>query len=66
MKGKEFVKRLKRAGVPLDAGRGKGGHVLASYNGRQATVPTHGAADYDPNFLKLICKQLGIDPRDVL
>jgi predicted RNA binding protein YcfA (HicA-like mRNA interferase family) len=58
VKGKELVRRLKRAGVSIDAGRGKGGHVLATYNGRQTTVPTHGATDYDPNFLKLLCKQL--------
>jgi len=66
VKGKEFIKRLKRNGVEIIEGRGKGGHVWAIHNGRKTTVPCHGSADVDPNFLKLICKQLGLDPDDVL
>lgn len=66
VKGKELIKRLKRNGVEIIEGRGKGGHVWAIHNGRKTTVPCHGSADVDPNFLKMICKQLGLDPDDVL
>ena len=66
MKSKQFIKLLKRAGVEIIAGRGKGGHVLARYGGKQTTVPTHGDTDYDPVFIKKICKQLGLDPNDVI
>ena len=66
VKGKEFIKRLKRNGVEIIEGRGKGGHVWAIHNGRKTTVPFHGSTDVDPNFLKMICKQLGLDPGDVL
>lgn len=66
MKGKEFIRRLKAAGVVITKGRGKGGHVLASYGEAWTTVPVHGDTDIDPQFLKRICKQLGIAPDKVL
>lgn len=66
MKGKQFIKRLEQYGVEIIKGRGKGGHVLAKHEGRQTTIPVHGDADFDPRFLRKICKQLGIDPNDIL
>lgn len=66
MKGREFIRRLKRFGVEIIKGRGKGGHCLARYKGRQATIPVHGDIDIATPFLKEMCKQLGIDPGDVL
>ena len=66
MKGKQFLRRLKKAGVEIISGRGKGGHVLAKYKGRQATIPVHGDRDLSLPFLKMVCKQLGLDPKDVL
>ena len=66
MKGKEFLRRLKAYGVIITPGRGKGGHVRASFNDEWTTIPTHGSADIDPQFLKRICKQLGIDPANIL
>lgn len=60
------MKRLKRNGVEVIEHRGKGGHVLAVYQGKQTTVPFHGSADMDPVFLKRICKQLGLDPDEIL
>jgi predicted RNA binding protein YcfA (HicA-like mRNA interferase family) len=65
MKGKEFVRRLKRCGVTIDAKRGKGGHVLATYHGKQTVVSVHGDADMPPYLLKKICRQLGLEPDDV-
>ena len=57
MKTKQFLKLLKRNGAEIIKGRGKGGHVLVLLNGKQTTVPVH-AADYAPEFLDDICKQL--------
>ncbi len=65
MKGKEFLRRLIALGVIIEKGRGKGGHVRASYKNAWTIIPTHGSSDIDPNFLKKICKQLGIDPKDI-
>jgi mRNA interferase HicA len=65
MKAKQFLKKLKYLGVEFEAGRGKGGHYLARYQGKQTTVPVHGDADISPVFMKIICKQLGINPKDL-
>ncbi|MGD8562171.1 MAG: type II toxin-antitoxin system HicA family toxin [Desulfarculaceae bacterium] len=66
MKGRQFVRRLRRAGAEVIEGRGKGGHMLAKYQGNQATIPFHGDRDLSPAFLKMLCRQLGIDPKEVL
>ena len=66
MKAKEFISRLKKNGVEITEGRGKGGHVLARFQGKTATVPIHGSKDMHPTFLKQICKQLGIDFSEIL
>jgi predicted RNA binding protein YcfA (HicA-like mRNA interferase family) len=66
MKCKEFLRRLKQHGVTITGNRGKGGHVLAEYGSKAATIPKHGAKDMAPEFLKEICKQLGLNPRQVL
>ncbi len=66
MKGKQFVKKLRKVGVTITESRGKGGHVLVTIGEKWTTVPTHGDADLSPEFLKKVCKQLGIDPKDVL
>jgi predicted RNA binding protein YcfA (HicA-like mRNA interferase family) len=66
MKAREFIRRLKKNGVEVIEGRGKGGHVLARYQGKQATIPVHGSKDVDPVFLQEICKQLGIDHTIIL
>lgn len=66
MKGRQFIRKLRQAGVLIVEGRGKGGHQFAIYQGKRTTVPFHGDDDLSPPFLKTICKQLGLDPRDVL
>lgn len=66
MKCKQFIQKLRRVGVEIIMGRGKGGHCLARYNGKQATIPIHGDADLGKLFLRKICKQLGIYFEDIL
>jgi len=66
MKAKQFLRRLREAGAEIDESRGKGGHVLVRFRGRWTTVPVHGAVDLGPDFLRRICKQLGMDPKQVL
>ncbi len=66
MKGRQFIRRLRGAGVHIETRRGKGGHVRLTYRGRATVVPVHGDTDLAPAFLRRICKQLGIDWRRVL
>jgi predicted RNA binding protein YcfA (HicA-like mRNA interferase family) len=66
MKGRQLIRRLEAAGVEIIANRGKGGHLIARYRGRQTTVPTHGSRDIGPDFIRDLCKQLGLDPKQVL
>ncbi len=66
MKSKQLIKKLKKHGVEIIKGRGKGGHQLAEYNGKQSTIPIHGDTDLGPQFIKMLCKQLGINPNDIL
>lgn len=66
MKSRQLIRKLKKIGVEFTKSRGKGGHQLAKYKGKQATVPVHGDADIGPIFIKKLCKQLGIDPQDIL
>jgi len=66
MKVKQFIQKLRRAGVEIIEGRGKGGHILAKYKGKQTTIPVHGDADIGNIFLKKICKQLGIAFDEIL
>jgi mRNA interferase HicA len=65
MKAKQFIQKLRKCGVEIIEGRGKGGHYLARFQGKQATVPVHGDADMGNIFLKKICKQLGIHFEDL-
>ena len=45
MKSKQLIKKLKKHGVEITKGRGKGRHQLAEYNGKQTTIPIHGEAE---------------------
>ncbi len=66
MKGRQFIRKLRKAGVQIDTKRGKGGHIRLSYRGRSTVLPVHGDTDLAPEFLRAICKQLGIDWRKVI
>lgn len=66
MKSKQLIRKLKKLGVEFTKGRGKGGHQSAKFKGKRTTVPIHGDADIGPIFIKKLCKQLGIDPDEIL
>lgn len=66
MKGRQLIRRLKAAGIEIEERRGKGGHCLARYRGRQTAIPIHGDTDLGPTFIRRICKRLGLDPSKVL
>jgi mRNA interferase HicA len=66
MKSRQLIPRLKAAGVEIIASRGKRAHVVARYQGRQTTVPIHSDRDIGPQFIRDLCKQLGLDPKRVL
>jgi len=61
-----LVRKLRQAGVEIIERRGKGGHWLARFEDRQAPIPMHGDTDLGPEFIKRICKQLGLDPGRIL
>lgn len=65
MKAKQFLKILQAAGAEIIKNRGKGGHYLVKLNGKQTTVPVDGDADYDPEFLDDICKQIDTRLRSI-
>lgn len=65
MKGRELLRRLIALGVAVEPARGKGGHSLLRYEGRKAPLPVHGDADLGPVFIKMLCKQLGLDPKEL-
>lgn len=66
IKGRQLVRRLRQAGVEVIRSRGKGGHLVLRYRGRQSTVPMHGARDIGPDFIRDLCKQLGLDAKLIL
>jgi predicted RNA binding protein YcfA (HicA-like mRNA interferase family) len=66
VKGKELVRRLRRAGVDVDGRPGGTGHLVARYHGKKAPVPMHGDRDIGPDFIKMLCRELGVDPWRVL
>lgn len=66
MKAKQFLRKLKERGAEIIEGRGKGSHVLVKYKDKRTTVPFHKGKDLDRNFMREICRQLGLDPNDVL
>lgn len=66
MKPRQFIQRLEKFGVSVDPSRGKGGHYRAEFQDRWATIKVHGSKDLTPAYMKLVCKQLGIDPQSIL
>jgi mRNA interferase HicA len=52
MKGKQLIRKLRRLGVTIIENRGKGGHVLAKFQAKQATIPVHGDVDLGNIFIK--------------
>ena len=66
MKVRQFLRKLSAAGCSIDESRGKGGHMVVRYKGRWTTVPHHGSSDLTPTFMRLVCKQIGLDPKEVL
>jgi len=65
MKTKQFLKLLKACGAEVIKNRGNDRHYLIKLNGRKTTVPMHGDADYAPEFLDDICKQLNTRLRSI-
>jgi predicted RNA binding protein YcfA (HicA-like mRNA interferase family) len=56
VKGRQLLRRLRKLGVEVDERRGKGGHVLLRYRGRQSVLPTHSDTDFGPVLIRRICR----------
>ena len=63
MKGQQLVKKLRGIWVEIDLMQRR--HVQARFNRRITVIKTHGAKDLSNNYVKLVCKQLGIDPEEL-
>ncbi len=57
--------RLAALGVEIEPARGKGGHCLLRHGGRKAPLSIHGDTDLGPNYIKKLCKELGLDPKEL-
>lgn len=64
VKSRELLRRLATLGVKIEPARGKGGHCLLRYGDNKAPLSVHGDTDLGPVFIKMLCKQLGIDPKE--
>jgi len=68
MNGKEFIRKVRKmarkTGVPanLEKDKGKGGHQRLYYGQRWTTVKT---GEIGTGLLRTMCRQLGIDPKDL-
>jgi len=66
--GKEFIRKVRKlarqtgAQVQLDRAQGKGSHQTLAYGARRTTVKS---GEIGIGLLHAMCKQLGIDPKDL-
>ncbi|MBF0263364.1 MAG: type II toxin-antitoxin system HicA family toxin [Magnetococcales bacterium] len=65
MNGNELIRKLIALGAVIDKSHGKGSHVMIKWQGRISFVPMHGPHDIPTGTLRSICRQLGLDPRDL-
>ena len=64
MTSRELLRKLRRVGVTIDPGRGKGGHVLVMRNGRRSIVPT-GSGEVRRGTLMRILRDLELRLEDL-
>lgn len=70
MNGREFISRVrnmaKARSVPcrFDRTRGKGSHGTLYFGDRRTTVKDRGK-EISTGLLRAMCRQLGMDPRDL-
>lgn len=64
VKANDLLRLLARHGVTVIKGRGKGGHVVVRFNGKQSTVST-GSGEIPRLHVQTMLKQLGINPDDL-
>lgn len=65
MKAKQFIKKLRAAGVRIEESEGGSSHYMAYCNGKKVPVMHH-SADLGNVYCKMVCKQLGLDPKEVM
>jgi len=70
MIGREFIARVRKLGrkagteVRIETQRGKGSHRTLRY-GRRLTIVKDPRKEIGTGLLRAMCRQLGIDPRDL-
>jgi len=66
VKIEEFIRRLKKCGVGITPNPSGSSHYLARFQERKVPIPVHENKDFDRGFLRNICRELGIDPREIV
>ncbi|MBF0425859.1 MAG: type II toxin-antitoxin system HicA family toxin [Magnetococcales bacterium] len=61
----ELIRKLKKFGVEIDTSYGKGSHARLLLAGRSTVIPRHGKRELAIGTVRIICRQLGIDPKDL-
>ncbi len=62
MNADQFIRSLRREGVTVEPGKGKGGHVGLRKEERFSVCPTHGGSkQLGTGLMRAIRKQLGLD-----
>jgi predicted RNA binding protein YcfA (HicA-like mRNA interferase family) len=64
MTSRELLRKLRRHGVTIDPGRGKGGHVMVARNGRKSIVST-GSGEVRRGTLLRILRDLELRLEDL-
>lgn len=65
MNSNELIRKLRKLGVEIDFSHGKGSHARLLLDGKSAIVPRHGKRELAVGTVHAICRQLGIDPKDI-
>lgn len=70
MTGAEFIRKLRRLGrrtgveVTFETHKGKGSHGTVHYGSRRTTVKDR-KAEIGRGLLRAMCRDLGVDPKDL-
>jgi len=64
-KTRDVMRRMGALGAVFTP-RGGTGHFTVSFQGRATTFPMHPSKELGPNFIRTICKQIGMDAKQTL
>lgn len=66
MKAKELLRKLQQAGVEIRKKGAKGSHYTLLYKNHKTTLAFHSNRDIPNLLIKNMCKQIELDPSEIL